>query len=139
MMKGSHFFWISTIHALFFTLILAFLSKFKFVPWKPVNWTKTLYIAPQAHFGVKWILTFVVVLIAVVGLIGLFMLIKKMPAIATSIVVGVAIWLMLEWAIYQDFSHISWNSIPIATSILMICRGLAETISYYDREVYDEN
>lgn len=69
---------------------------------------------------------------------GLLLLIKKVPPIATSILVGFTIWVLLEWSIHQDFSDVKWNSIPTLVTILIISRALAETIHYYNREVYDD-
>ncbi len=96
-----------------------------------------MQIFPDVHSSVKWLLTFIVILIIINIVIGLFLLIKKVPPIVTSILVGFAIWLILEWSIHQDFSHIKWNSIPILVTILIISRALAETIHYYNRKVYD--
>ena len=137
-MKGSHFLWISTAHALVFTCILGFLHVFKFIKWHPLNWTKTFQIFPLAHVSIKWMLTFLIVFLIINIVMGLLLLVKKMPTIATSIVVGFATWLLLEWAIYSDLSRIGWHSIPILTVIIFICRALAETIVYYDRTVYDD-
>ncbi|MGB5946167.1 hypothetical protein [Paenisporosarcina sp.] len=137
-MKGTHFLWISTAHALVFTSILGFLHVFKFIKWHPLNWTDNFQIFPHSHVSIKWMLTFLIVFFIINIVTGLFLLVKKMPAIATSIVVGFAVWLLLEWAIYKNFSHIKWHSIPMLTVILLICRALAETIVYYDRTVYDD-
>lgn len=137
-MKGTHFLWISTAHSLVFTSFLGFLHVFKFIKWHPLNWTDNFQIFPDSHISIKWMLTFLIVFLIINIVTGLLLLVKKMPAIATSIVVGFAVWLLLEWAIYKNFSHIRWHSIPVLTIILLICRALAETIVYYDRTVYDD-
>lgn len=137
-MKGTHFLTISVAHALVFTIILKFLYVFDYIPWSPIKWTQRLQVFSHAHPSFKWLLTFLVVFLIINLAMALFMIVSKMPAIATSIVVGFAIWILLEWSIYQDFSHISWKSVPIITVILIICRALAETIHYYDQEVYDD-
>ncbi|MGB3259514.1 hypothetical protein [Paenisporosarcina sp.] len=137
-MKAIHFITISSAHALVFTIMLKFLFVFDYITWNPIRWTDKWQVFSAAHPFVKWILTFLVIFLVINIMMGLFLLIKKMPAVATSIVVGLAIWILLEWSIYQDFSHISWKSIPIVASILIISRALAETIVYYDQEVYED-
>jgi hypothetical protein len=137
-MKGTHFLWISTAHAVVFTSILGFLHVFKFIKWHPLNWSETFQVFPHSHVSIKWMLTFLIAFLIINIVMGLFLLVKKMPAIATSIVIGFAVWLLLEWAIYKNITHIRWHSIPMLTVILLICRALAETIVYYDRTVYDD-
>ena len=137
-MKGTHFLWISTAHAVAFTILLGFLHVFKFIRWNPLNWTERLLFYPQAHNSLKWFFTFMMVFICVSIAIGLISFVKKMPAILTSIVIGLVCWLLLEWLIYKNFSHLGWHSIPILTVILLISRGLAETLTYYDRTIYDD-
>jgi hypothetical protein len=137
-LKASHFLWISTAHAAVFTILLGFLHVFKFISWHPLNWTERFLFYPQAPIWLKWSFTFILVLIIVSIVIGIFLLLKKMPAIITSIVFGVVAWLLLEWIIYQDFTHIGWHSIPVLTVILLISRALAETVVYYDRTIYDD-
>ena len=137
-MKGTHFLWISSAHAVVFTSILGFLHVFKFIKWHPLNWSETFQVFPHSHVSIKWMLTFLIAFLIINIVMGLFLLVKKMPAIASSIVVGFAVWLLLEWAIYKNISHIRWHSIPMLTVILVICRALAETIVYYDRTVYDD-
>lgn len=137
-MKATHFLTISSVHALVFTLMLKFLSVFDYISWNPISWTNKWQVFSEAHTFVKWVLTFLVIFLVINIAMALFLLIKKMPAVATSIVVGLAIWILLEWSIYQDFSHISWKSIPIVTAILMVSRALAETVVYYDQEVYED-
>lgn len=136
-MKSTHYLWISSAHAVVFTSILGFLHVFKFISWNPINWTK-IQIFSQTHISVKWLLTLLVVFMVINIVMGLFLIVKKMPVVITSIVVGSATWLLLEWSIYQNFTHIKWSSIPILTVIILICRALAETINYYDREVYED-
>ena len=137
-MKGTHYLWISSAHAVVFTMLLGFLHVFKFIKWNPLNWTNTLHIYPLAHNSIKWILTFLIVFLIINIAMGIFLLVKKIPAITSSIVVAFIIWILLEWAIYRDFSRIGWHSIPILTVILAFSRALAETIVYYDRTVYDD-
>ena len=137
-MKSTHFLWISTAHALVFTGILGFLHVFKFIKWHPLNWSETFQIFPHSHVSIKWMLTFLIVFLIINVVMGLLLLVKKIPAIATSIVVGIVVWLLLEWTIYKNISHIRWHSIPMLTVIMLICRALTETIVYYDRTVYDD-
>lgn len=137
-MKGTHYLWISSAHAVVFTIILSFLHVFKFIKWHPLNWTNTFHIYPLAHVSIKWLLTFLIVFLIINIAMGVFLLLKKIPAIASSILVAIIIWILLEWSIYKDFSRIGWHSIPIFTVILLISRALAETIVYYDRTVYDD-
>lgn len=137
-MKGTHFLTISVAHAVVFTIILKFLYVFDYIPWSPIKWTQRWQVISHAHPLFKWLLTLLVVFLIINLAMALFMIVSKMPPIATSIVVGLAIWILLEWSIYQDFSHISWKSVPIISVILIICRALAETIHYYDQEVYDD-
>jgi len=137
-LKGNHFFWISSAHTVVFTGLLGFLHVFKFISWNPVNWTNTLQVFSQSHASVKWLLTLFLVFIATNIVMGLFLLVKKMPVIVTSIIVGSVAWLLLEWSIYQNFTQIKWSSIPLLTTILFICRALIETIHYYDSEVYED-
>lgn len=137
-MKGTHFLTISVAHAVVFTIILKFLYVFDYIPWSPIKWTQRWQVISHSHPLFKWLLTLLVVFLIVNLAMALFMIVSNMPAIATSIVVGFAIWILLEWSIYQDFSHISWKSVPIISVILIICRALAETIHYYDQEVYDD-
>jgi len=137
-MKGTHFLWISSAHALVLTCMIGFLHIFKFISWHPLNWTERLLFYPTAPKELKWVFTYVLIFIAVSVIIGILLLVKKMPAIYTSIVVGFALWLLLEWLIYMDFKHIGWHSIPILIVILLISRALAETIAYYDRTIYDD-
>jgi len=54
-------------------------------------------------------------------------------------VLGFVAWLLLEWIIYKEITHIGWHSIPVLTIILLISRALAETVVYYDRTIYDDN
>ena len=137
-LKSSHYLWISSAHAVVFTSILGFLHVFKFIKWHPLNWTETFQIFPHSHVSIKWILTFLIVFVFINIAMGLLMLVKKVPAILSSILLGFIIWILLEWSIYKDFSRIGWHSIPILTVILLISRALAETIVYYDRTVYDD-
>lgn len=138
-MKVTHFFWISTAHAAAFTGFLGFLHVFKFISWHPVNWTERYLFYPQAPLWLKWSFTFIIVLIIVSIVIGIFLLVKKMPAIITSLILGFVAWLLLEWIIYKEFTHIGWHSIPVLTAILLISRALAETVVYYERTIYDDN
>jgi hypothetical protein len=138
-LKGTHYLWISSAHAVVFTSILGFLHVFKFIKWHPLNWTETFQIFPHSHVSIKWILTFFIVFLIINIAMGLLLLAKKIPAIPSSILLGFIIWILLEWAIYKDFSRIGWHSIPILTVILLISRALAETIVYYDRTVYDDD
>lgn len=137
-MKGTHYIWISSAHAVVFTAILGFLHVFKFISWDPLKWIEKFQIFPKTHPSVQWMLTFLVVFMVINIVMALFLLIKQMPPFITSIVVGLAIWLLLEWTIYNDFTHIGWHSIPLIAGILAISRALAETIVYYDRAVYDD-
>ncbi len=138
-MKGTHYLWISSAHAVVFTCILGFLHVFKFIKWHPLNWTETFQIFPHSHVSIKWILTFFIVFLIINIAMGVLLLAKKIPAIPSSILIGFIIWILLEWAIYKDFSRIGWHSIPILTVILLISRALAETIVYYDRTIYDDD
>ena len=137
-MKGIHFLSIAAAHAFVFTLMLAFLKAFKFIKWHPLKWTERYYFFPMAPNYTKWILTFAFVLVFVMLAIGVFAVLRKMPAIFTSLAVGFLFWLLLEWVIYKDFSHIGWHSVPVLTAILLVVRALAETVVYYDKAVYDD-
>lgn len=137
-MRGIHFLSISIAHAFVLTCMIGFLHVFKFISWNPLNWTERFLFYPTAPKELKWIFTFLLIFIAVSILMGFMMFVKKFPAIYTSIIVGFAVWLLLEWMIYRDFKHIGWHSIPILTVLLLISRALAETIVYYDRTIYDD-
>ena len=137
-MKGTHFLWISSAHAFVLTCMIGFLHVFNFISWHPLNWTERLLFYPTAPKELKWVFTFVLIFIAVSIFMGILLIVKNLPAIYTSIVLGFALWLLLEWLIYMDFKHIGWHSIPILTVLLMISRALAETIVYYDRTIYDD-
>ena len=137
-LKGTHFIWISTAHAVAFTSMLGFLHVFKFISWHPLNWTERLLFYPTAPKEIKWLFTFLIVWIAVSLVMVVFLLLKNMSAFMISIALGIVCWLLLEWLIYQDFKHIGWHSIPILTIILLVSRALAETVVYYDRTVYDD-
>lgn len=130
---------ISAVTAFIFTIILLFLKTFKFISWNPTGWSKKYQLFTQSHVSVKWIILGGVIFLLILLLLKLLSYTKNIHPLLTSIVLGVSLWVGVEWMIASDFSFIKKSAIPFMAVVLIFTQALAETAVYYGRVVHQGN
>ena len=130
---------ISAVSAFIFTIILLFLKTFKFISWNPTGWSKKYQLFTQSHVSVKWIILGGGIFLLILLLLKLLSYTKNIHPLLTSIVLGVSLWVGVEWMIASDFSFIKKSAIPFMAVVLIFTQALAETAVYYGRVVHQGN
>jgi hypothetical protein len=125
--------------SILFTFTLLFLKVFKFITWNPIGWYKELKFFPMSHVVFKWSLLAVIIFIVVMILLKLFSFTIKIHPIFTSIIIGIILWGLVEWAIEKDFSFIKKNSIPFLAMLILFCRALVETSVFHQLAFHSGN
>ncbi len=130
---------ISTVTAFIFTNILLFLKTFKFISWNPTGWSKKYQLFTETHISIKWIILGCVLFLFILFLLKLLSYTKNIHPLLTSIVLGICLWIGVEWMIVWDFSFLKKSAIPFMTMVLIFTQALAETAVYYGRVVHQGN
>lgn len=126
-------FWTSIVAAAFTLISLKVLYFFNFIKWSPVGWGKKWLLFGSSHEWWKWVILFVVILLAYMLLYGISHFANRVPpsvmALAMSIIVAVAI----EWIIFVPNSFtegIKSLSIPFFSILAIVSRFVTGTAVY---------
>lgn len=138
-MDKKNYLVISVVTAFVFTCVLLFLKTFKFISWNPTGWSKKFQLFTETHIAVKWIILGCVLFLFILFLLKLLSYTKNIHPFLTSIVLGLCLWIGIEWMIASDFSFIKKSAIPFMVVVLIFTQALAETAVYYQRVVHQGN
>lgn len=130
---------ISAVTAFIFTIVLLFLKTFKFISWNPTGWSKKYQLFTETHISVKWIILGCILFLFILFLLKLLSYTKNIHPLITSIVLGICLWIGVEWMIASDFSFLKKSAIPFMAIVLIFTQALAETAVYYGRVVHQGN
>ena len=130
--------WTTIFAALFTTGALKFLHFFNFIKWSPVGWGKKWLLFGSSNEGWKWVLLFIILLLAY----GVFYLFSrttnKIPPAITAISVSIIVAVAIEWVIYtpQSFTEgIKKLSIPFISIIAIVTRFISGTAVYMKKTI----
>ena len=127
----------SIASSLFLTFMLKMLHFFKWIKWHP---TKFLHVVDDAL--TRWIVLFVILVIASMLVYFILMNIRFVPAMVVGIIVGLAIAFVAEWIIYdlpaeaKSFKRLSIPFIVVTTTAIVF---IAETAIFHREQIEKGN
>ncbi|HWL22885.1 MAG TPA: hypothetical protein VNR38_03920 [Ureibacillus sp.] len=120
--------------AIFLTLSLSILSYFKFILWKPLDYTERFHILQHSHGSIQWIFLGIILFIIILIFYLVMQYVPLVPAFVTSFIIGGIIALIVEWFIYElpaELNSFTKLSIPFIITVIVTARFVFETASFH--------
>jgi len=136
-MFNQTFFYTSFFAALFMTISLKLLHKFKFIKWSPIAWTKKLQFFETMPLSLKWVSLFIGLAIVFAILYFITSYLDTIPPSITALLFCIVIIVSIEWLISKPetpMKALKSISIPLLTVTAIVFRFIVGT-SVFMRKV----
>lgn len=128
-------FWTSIVVAVLFAGTLKLLKLFSFIKWNPVGFVEKWGIE-QANGIEKWLVLACLLFLLALILYGIMQFVTRVPALFTSILIGLAMAMTIEWIIFDlsaELDSFKRLSIPFIVMVIIACRFIFETAAFHRR------
>ncbi|KGR78446.1 hypothetical protein [Ureibacillus manganicus] len=120
--------------AIFLTLALSGLSLFKFIQWKPLDYTERFHILQNSHGFFQWLFLGIILFIIIFIFYWIMQYVVLVPAFVSSLLIGGLIALIVEWFIFElpaELNSFTKLSVPFMITVIVTARFVFETASFH--------